>query len=1004
MSRFRNRLIALCLAALVLIAAGGFVVIRGVTGSDSVGDERSTPPDAPSAMTSPSTTVTTSTSVPLGSGQPVPSQTPVPKIEPKVETEVSVSRATQVLVAFELQPTGNDDEKRAQVQRGIDEITDELPFGSWSVVGPTLTIPVVNLVVDRDAVDVLRTLPQVLRVNWAFDEFALAETDDVREPAGEMAPSASTTTMGAPTAWAAGFKGAGTTIAVVDAGVQTDHPFLSNGTVQKTVGEACFAVTRSGYTSSCPGGSPMSVSEASKVGAGAPCPVDITGEFGEMPCHHGTHVAGIAVGGTGATGSGIAPDASLISIQIYSYSYAANRITATESGVVDALVWLYNRRADFPGLTAVNLSLGGEQKFPGYCDTEELPTFSAVQQLLNVGIVTVVAAGNDSWTDGVSSPGCLSNVVTVSAQSFVNEGRASYANFGPQVDLFAPGTITSSIPCNRSTTLQGTSMATPAVAGSFAILRQTSPATTLSRLQATGGVVSGYPTGPPSVKLDQAIVGLPGRPGSVSGVASGGQVSVSWSAASGGSGSISAYTVTAKPGGQSCSTAGLSCTVSGLDTTKSYAFVVRATGTSGVGPGTASALIPLADVPPAPTDYVPLTPARLMDTRSVVAGALTIDGNDEACGAIGQGATRKLMVVGRAGVPSSGVDAVAVNVTVVSPTASNFLRVYPSGATPPNASNINFLAGQTIPNMAIVKVGTDGMIAVYNEQGSTQVIVDVVGWFPDGSDYTGVVPQRLLDTRSPAQGGGGTVDGGYSGIGALGPGQSLVLPVVGRGTIPSLASVGAVALNVTAVTPTASNFVTVYPSGSALPTASNLNFTAGQTIANMVISKVGPDGAIVLFNNAGVTQFVVDIVGYFPPATPPTTEYNAMVPQRLLDTRTSAQGGAGTVDGAYSGIGPIGPGQSLTLPVTGRGTSPVIPAGAGAVVLNVTVVGSTASNFLTVNPFGSALPTTSNLNFVAGQIIPNMVIVKLGSGGRISVFNNAGSTPVIVDVVGWFPG
>jgi len=401
----------------------------------------------------------------------------------------------------------------------------------------------------------------------------------------------------------------------------------------------------------------------------------------------------------------------------------------------------------------------------------------------------------------------------------------------------------------------------------------------------------------------------------------------------------------------------------------------------------------MGNVPALPVDYVPLNPVRLLDTRSVAAGALTIDGNDEGCGAIAQSATRTLMVEGRGGVPTSGVDAVAINVTVVSPTASNFLRVYPSGTTPPNASNINFLAGQTIPNMVIVKLGVDGKIAIYNEQGSTQVIVDVVGWFPDGSDYEGVQPQRLLDTRTVAQGGAGTIDGTYQGVGAIGQAQTLLLPVVGRGTIPAT-GVGAVALNVTAVTPTASNFLMVYPSGAAQPNVSNLNFTAGQTIANMVIAKVGNDGKIALFNNAGSTQVVVDVVGWFPSVS----EYTATVPERFLDTRSCSN--CSTVDGQYLGVGPLAPGQTYSLPVAGRGT---VPANAGAVALNVTVVGSTASNFLTVFPSGGAVPTASNLNFSASQTIPNMVIVKLGSGGNISLFNNAGWTPVIVDVVGWFP-
>jgi hypothetical protein len=291
----------------------------------------------------------------------------------------------------------------------------------------------------------------------------------------------------------------------------------------------------------------------------------------------------------------------------------------------------------------------------------------------------------------------------------------------------------------------------------------------------------------------------------------------------------------------------------------------------------------MPNVPAVPTDYVPLNPVRLLDTRSVSTGASTIDGNDLGCGPVGQQQVRTLVVEGRGGVPTAGVDAVAVNVTVVSPTASNFLTVYPSGTARPGTSNINFVAGQTIPNMAIVRVGTDGTISIYNEEGATQVIIDVVGWFPDGSDYTATsTPERLLDTRTSAQGGGGTIDGSFAGGGALGQGQTLLLPVVGRGTIPPLSSVGAVALNVTVVAPTAANYLTVYPSGTALPTASNLNFAAGQTIANMVIAKVGADGKVAIFNNAGSTQVLVDIVGYFPLIS----EYTPIVPERFLDTRS----------------------------------------------------------------------------------------------------------------------
>ena len=982
------RVLVLCVALLVLVAGGGFW-IAARPGTDT------TATDAPPVVTAP-TTSTTEVDKLLALKAPLPRVAPAERVAPAVSAAIAATGTTEVLVVFDAEISGTDDEKRAQVQAGIDSITESLPVGSWSVAGETPTDPTANLIIDARALSVLQERQGIRRVQSALHEFYPAEVSSSEGLSSELGVSANLATMGASTpvtgAWASGFKGAGKTIAVLDTGVQTDHPFLMNGTVQKTVGEACFA-SAFGYSTTCPGGASMSVSEPSKVGAGAPCPVDIV--IGtQKECTHGTHVAGIAVGGDGTGNSGIAPEASLISVQVFSYKYSTNRITSNTGDIDDALQWLYNRRADFPGLTAVNLSLGDGLLYTGFCNATEASTFSKVQQLLNVGIVTVVAAGNESRTTGVSAPACLSNVVTVSALASGSGAdlRAPYSNIGPQVNVFAPGTLTSSIPCDGIAPMAGTSMATPAVSGAIAILRQGTVGDTVALLEDSGGPVAGYAQ--PSVKLNNAIVGLPGPTGSVSGVASGSQVAVSWSAASPGSGTLSSYTVTAAPGGQSCTTSGLTCTVTGLDPTKSYVFTVVPTGSSGVGPGRSSATIPMPNVPAVPADYVPLTPARFLDTRSMATGARTFDGNDLGCGAVGQGLVnvRTLVVEGRAGIPSTGVDAVAVNVTVVSPTSSNYVTVYPSGTPKPNASNINFVAGQNIPNMAIVKVGNDGKIAIYNEGGSTQVIVDVVGWFPDGSDYTGVDPQRLLDTRSCTD--CDTIDGLYEGEGALVAQETFLLPVVGRGTIP-LTGVGAVALNVTVASPTASNYLTVYPSGAPQPTASNLNFTAGQTIANMVIAKVGNDGQIAIYNNAGSTQVLVDVVGWFPAVS----EYTGIVPQRFMDTRSCS--GCDTIDGQNEGLGALTPAQAYPLQITGRGSIP--SSGVGSVALNVTVVGSTASNYLTVYPFGAAQPTASNLNFVGGQTIANMVIVKLGTGGKITLFNRDGVTPVLVDVVGWFP-
>jgi hypothetical protein len=123
---------------------------------------------------------------------------------------------------------------------------------------------------------------------------------------------------------------------------------------------------------------------------------------------------------------------------------------------------------------------------------------------------------------------------------------------------------------------------------------------------------------------------------------------------------------------------------------------------------------------PAAPDFTPLTPARIVDTR---------DGTGGVTGPLGPTATINPKVTGVGGVPATGVGAVVLNVTVTAGTASSFLTVYPSGQPRPNASNLNFTAGQDVPNLVVAKVGPDGRVVAYNSQGNVQVIFDVVGWF-----------------------------------------------------------------------------------------------------------------------------------------------------------------------------------------------------------------------------------------------------------------------------------
>jgi hypothetical protein len=232
---------------------------------------------------------------------------------------------------------------------------------------------------------------------------------------------------------------------------------------------------------------------------------------------------------------------------------------------------------------------------------------------------------------------------------------------------------------------------------------------------ATNAVATGAPSAPSSPVTPATV---PGVASGVSGVAGDGQVVVSWAApASTGGSPITGYTVTATPGGASCSTTGaLSCTVSGLTNGTGYTFTVTATNAVGTGPGAQS-----PPITPQAT-FVPLTPSRIMNTR---AGAKV--GN-----AAGTGAPFVLKVTGAGGVPASGVAAVVLNVTVTNsedPTiGGGFVTVYPCDKPRPDASNLNFVTDQTVPNSVIAPVSANGEVCFY-VYGTTHLLADVSGYF-----------------------------------------------------------------------------------------------------------------------------------------------------------------------------------------------------------------------------------------------------------------------------------
>lgn len=216
----------------------------------------------------------------------------------------------------------------------------------------------------------------------------------------------------------------------------------------------------------------------------------------------------------------------------------------------------------------------------------------------------------------------------------------------------------------------------------------------------------------------------------------------------------------------------------------------------------------------------------------------------------------------------------------------------------------------------------------------------------------------------------------------------LNLQVAGRGGIPSSGAT-AVTMNVTVVGPSAPSYLTAWPSGDNRPTASNLNYEAGSVVPNLVVVKVGPDGRVSLYNDAGTTHVLADVVGWYSESDGAGSVYGTLSPSRILDTRFG--------EGAPEAVGA---GATLSLQVTGRGGVPA--TGVSAVAMNVTAVGPTEESYLTAWPAGLSRPTASNLNYRPGDVVPNLVVVKVGAGGVVNLFNATGLTHVIADVVGWF--
>ena len=393
-------------------------------------------------------------------------------IDPQVNEVLNAFGEARVLVVMN-PPEAGEPESFAFSQP--EQFVESL-LGPVEVEGPRArqiaSLPVAVANMNRNQVELLRGSQLVKAV--IYDEPQMAFLDG------------SITELGVDKIHNSPSPGSDLSVVVMDTGVDYSHGFLQG----RLRAEACFSTTDSGAfwktETLCGNGYDQDMTP----GSGLHC-------TGFDACGHGTHVAGIAVGSNGdvesGTISGMAPNAGLIAIKVFS-KFDSTEICGAQGTCIRAFVsdqlealehinWLAKHEGH--KIAAVNISLGGVQGHYGNCDDSNALT-GHIEMFREMGIATVIASGNSGHYNAVSSPGCVSSAITVGATKREGiEPDVSYSNMSQVVDFVAPGTHILSASGNGYSRKTGTSMATPHIAGLFALLRSHNPDATVEHIEAS---------------------------------------------------------------------------------------------------------------------------------------------------------------------------------------------------------------------------------------------------------------------------------------------------------------------------------------------------------------------------------------------------------------------------------------------------------------------------------------------------------------------------------------
>ncbi|MHB8489611.1 MAG: S8 family serine peptidase [Candidatus Dormibacteria bacterium] len=658
--------------------------------------------------------------------------------------------------------------------------------------------------------------------------------------------------------------------------------------------------------------------------------------------------------------------------------------------------------------------------------------------------------GNDNST--LDEPASAHNVISVGSyvtrNSWVSEAGAqtessvvgaisSFSGHGPTldgrngIDIVAPGeeigsslssaagSITSDCPSGTALTcespdgnhlfLQGTSMASPHVAGALALLLEQQPTIDVGQARSllaqsantvpltSGGATTTWGAG--KIEVGPGVLTLTPSSGLITGGTT-----------------IHITGVDLQPGvAMSLGGHVLSLANTGVNAWSAVVPAVTAPGAATLtitNPDGSAAVDPSAYVYLDPSAYHSLTPFRICDTRPVTQSPA----NRCTGKTLGTHGVVTVQITG--GSVPSGAKAVVVNLTAVNhATSATYVTAFPAGGSVPLASNIN-LNGGVQTNLVIVHLSAAGAISIFNAIGVVDVIVDVEGYFAAAAgsgtvpgEFHSMPPLRICDTRA---GGNTECAGSASNPVAGGTWRKVVLSSLppgapgGTPSIPTDGTAAAAVFNLTATGGTASTFLAVAPPDSSdacpksSPAFSNVNPSPASSLPNRVISMLGPHQDVCVFNAVGSINFIIDADGWFGNGGETTTGalFNSVPPTRVCDTRAGSLTECSGDPLEANATNIVGVAGVRDVPLM-SGTPPL------ALVVNLTAVAGSESTYFTLYPSDvTARPRASDLNPSPGEVIANLSVVGIAQtglrAGDVSLYNAAGTINAILDVAGWF--